>query len=121
MEEVSNLSREEALDLISTFPIDPIGNRIIITLNVDEDEDEMGLTGSFVSPKQTVMAVGPYVRQILAGDEINIDLDKFKIRTLSNTDSDERVTSLDFRTILVDDRVYCLTTDSTVEYIYKQK
>lgn len=75
MEELAqNLTQDEVLELIKDFPIQPLGSRLIITVNTDE-EDELEMGGFGLAETQYVVAVGTRVfDEISPGQKVLLDL-----------------------------------------------
>ena len=77
MEEVRNITQEEVLEIIKDFPIQPTRNRVIITVNVDEEEDdEINLSGNSFCETQYVIASGNFNSDILPGQKVILDIKK---------------------------------------------
>lgn len=75
MEEVSNLTQDEVLEIVKNFPLEPPRSKAIITVNIDDVEEE-GIedSTSSLSDSQFVMAVGPNMTWVQPGQKIMLDL-----------------------------------------------
>ncbi len=82
MEEIANnLTQKEVLEIIKDFPLVPLRNRLIITVNVEESDDELDLVGAGLDESQFVIARGSHVfEEIKPGTKVQLDLDKMSIQ-----------------------------------------
>lgn len=120
MEEVTkNMSKEEVLKLIPDFPVIPLRNRLIITVNTEE-EDELDLVGNFgFAEKQYVVAANSSYTEITPGCSVLLDLAAMSINTES--DADGGVTfAIQVKPIKVNGKVFALINDRYVDAIDKR-
>jgi hypothetical protein len=122
MEEVKNLTQDDVLELIKDFPITPLRNKVIISMNVEEvDENEVELSGAAFSPRQFVLAVGTYTKDYLQpGQLVNLDLDAMTVRVPSETDSYQPVHRIQIKPVQVKDRMFGLITEDKIEYLVNE-
>ena len=117
MDEVSNLTKEEVLKVIKKFPIQPLKNRLIITVNVDEPDGDLILSNNSFSEKQYVMAIGSFIKDYVPGDAVLLDLEKMMEYTSSDTNSYEKISRIKIDPIEVNGRMYAIINDSVVKAI----
>ena len=71
MEELENLTQDGVLELITDFPLEPLRNKLIITTNIVENEDDdINLSGQSFSEVQYVMAAGSHRAEFTAGQKV---------------------------------------------------
>jgi len=117
MEEVSNLTKKEVLKLIENFPVKPLKNRLIISVNVDEPDGDLVLSNNSFSEKQYVMAIGSFIKDYKEGDAVLLDLERMMEYTASETNAYEKVSRIKIDPIEINGRMYALINDSIVKAI----
>lgn len=115
MEEVNNLSQDDVLELIGNFPLQPLRNKVIITVNVDEPDDDLVLSSSSFSEVQYVIAVGDFVKGFEPGQKVLLDTEKMMEYTQSDTDQHERIGRIKIRPIEVNGRIFAIVNDGVIE------
>lgn len=110
----------------------PMWNRIITTMNVFEEDQ---YRGGLIDPSkakgtlkeyQTVVAVGPSVRDIKVGDEVCIDPTRYAVmkhqdKSLKNgVIGDNTVVEYRFDTIMLDGVKHLMLYDQDVTYIVEE-
>jgi len=72
------LSKEEVGELIVDFPLQPLFNKVIITLNNLEEDGELILSDNILSDRQYVVAGSFIFKDVKVdpGDEVLIDIEK---------------------------------------------
>jgi|SRR5690625_4630367 len=108
-EEFKNISREEVLEMVDTFPIKPLRRNVIVTINTDEftgDTFETSETG--FSESQFVVAKGDFVEdKVQLGDKVLIDL-----KSMVNRDG-----RLEIMPIEVGDYTFTMISDNLLKAI----
>lgn len=119
MNDFKNLNQDDVLDLIKDFPIVPVKNRIIITTNTEEfEEDEVNISGSAFSAEQYVLAVGSYAKDWLSpGQKVSLDLESMTIKMPNSEDAYESYKKIMIKPVQVGDRVFGIITDDKIEYL----
>lgn len=113
MEEVSNITKEEVLELVkSGFPVRPYRHRYIITVNMEEDD--LMLESSGLSETQYIMSV-PEHSEIVPGTKVLLDLEKMMEYVESGENSDEKVGRIKLKPIDVHGRMYAIINDNVIE------
>lgn len=107
MEEVTNITHEEVMEAIKDFPIEPTRSKIIITVNVEENDD-IDLVGVSFSEEQYVMAVGSFTQGIKPGDKVLIDIRKLMVKGTDQIEVDP---------IEVNGRIYTFISDAYIKAI----
>lgn len=117
MEEVTkNVTHDEVLELIKDFPVQPLRNRLIITTNVEE-EDELDLDGSFgFAEAQYVVAEGSSYDEIKPGCKVLLDLAAMSINT-QREDGGGMTFAIQLKPLKVNGRVYGIIGDRYVDAV----
>ena len=117
MEEVTNITREEVLSLIEEFPVTPLKNRLIITVNMTNPNSQLSLEDVSFSETQYVLAVGSHCHEIQEGDKVLLDIEAMMKYEYVDTNTDEKVGRILIKPIVVGNRTFGLITDRFVEAI----
>jgi hypothetical protein len=119
MEEVANLTQEEVLELVKNFPISPLRNKVIITTNYEEiEEDDIKLTEAMFSPEQYVIAVGSYAKDYLTpGQKVSLDLEAMTVKVPNSNDAYQPQDKIMLKPVEVEGRFYGIITEDKVEYL----
>ena len=75
---MKNLTQDEVVSMLETFPLIPRKNFVYITMNksTDEEDKESILEEQYVKEEQFVIAVGGRVQDIEPGMKVLLDPDK---------------------------------------------
>lgn len=115
MEEVSNMYQDGVLEIIKDFPIQPLKNRVIITVNSDEESDGLKLSESAFSDSQYIVAKGSFVSEVEVGQKVILDIEKMMVFNVSDTNSEERIGSIKIDPIEVNGRMYAMIYDTYIK------
>lgn len=119
-EEAVNLSYEEVMELIKTFPLEPMSNKVIITINREEEEEGLMLSNNVLSEEQYVIAVGPMAARFVSpGDRVLLDLEKMTVRAPLSTDVEQMSTQIKIDPIVVEDLQFAIVNDNCFKAKYK--
>ena len=119
MEDNKQLSREDVNEIIRDFPIQPVFNKVVITLNKLENEDGVVTSNNSLSDVQYVISARPN-SPVKAGDKIHLDEQKLLIQVPSETNKDEFVTRLNLDVFNVDGVSYSYIDDRAIKAIDKR-
>lgn len=121
-EQVANLTQDDVLGLIKDFPIEPLRNKIIITTNVEEyEDDEVELSGAAFSPEQFVVAIGSYSKDFLSpGQKVHLDLERMTVQVANDSDAYNPIPRIQLKPVEVDGRIYGIITEDKIEYLIKR-
>lgn len=117
MEEVTNLTHEEVIQIAKAFPVTPRRNKLIITVNVDEYDGDLVLSNNSFSETQYVVSVGSHINDIEPGDAVLLDLEKMMVTEPSENNQYEQRTRIKLKPVQVGDRTYALINDGVVDAI----
>jgi len=115
MEEVNNLDQDGVLEVIKDFPVQPLKNRVIITVNADEKDEGLKLSESAFSDTQFIVATGSFVNEVEPGQKVLLDLEKMMVFNTSAEDAYSKVGSIKIDPIKVDDRMYAIIYDTYIK------
>lgn len=115
MNSIENLTYEEVLELIENFPIKPLRNKVIVTMNSFIEEDSISM-GDGVDEVQYVLAVGPTARDISAGDKVLLDLQQMT-KMVIDEETGEKTPMISIRPVKVYDRYFAMLSDSYLDAI----
>lgn len=119
MEERVNVTQDDVLDLIGkdgkSFPLEPMFNKVIITLNTEEVDGGLVLAENTLSEIQFVVAVGP-TAQVKAGQKVIIDLEKLMVPVgHSSTNAYEDNKQIKIDPVFVNDVMYAIVEDRVIK------
>jgi len=116
MEERVNLSQDDVLDVIKDFPLEPSFSRVYITLNKLEADGDLVLSDNVLSDIQYVVAKGPMVTWLDAGQKVIIDIDKMMVPIQQeSTDSYQTVMQVKIDPIEINGNIYTLIEDRLIK------
>jgi len=120
MGEQENITEEQLKKLIESFPIEPLANRIVVTINKEEVDTELVTTNNILSEYQYVVAVGPMAeRHVSAGFKVCLDLEKMTVRTPLDHDQTQVNTQIKIDPVEVEGIRYAIINDSCIKYKFK--
>jgi len=120
MEEKTNLTQEQVLEVIKDFNIEPLFSKVIITLNSLEVDGSLVLSDNTLSEEQYVVAKGSAVRELEPGQKVIIDIEKMMVTVRSeSTNAYEEVKQVKIDPIVVNDVVYAIIEDRLIKAKYK--
>jgi len=117
MEEQVNLTQDDVLDLIGGdgFPLEPMFNKVIITLNKEDEDGNLVLSDKVLSEVQFVVSAGETAR-VKAGQKVLIDIEKMMVKVAPsehNVYEDNYQIKID--PIFVGDNMYALIEDRIIK------
>ena len=117
MEEVmENITQDEVLELIGTFPLQPTRGKLIISVNTkDEDDAELGEEPGF-DETQYVLATSPSPFDgVKPGCRVLLDLDRMSIKT--KNEEGDIVFSINIKPVKVGERLFAIINDSAIDAV----
>jgi len=115
MEEVKNLTQDGVLEVIKDFPLQPLRNRVIITMNVDSPDGEVILSNNSFSETQFVVAKGSFVKEIEVGQRVLLDLEKMTETTPDPENGYETISRVKLKVVEVNGRMYAMIFDNFID------
>jgi len=118
MEEQRNLTQDDVLDLIGGegFPEQPLGAKVIITLNRDEPDGNLVLSENVMSEVQFIVAKGAMVRDVEVGQKVRIDIEKMMVTVgTAQYDTHEPIRQIRIDPIVVDGVMYGIIEDRLIK------
>jgi hypothetical protein len=89
MEDQKRINSAEAFNIAQTFPIEPMFNKVIVTLNKEEVDHYLVLSDNIMSEEQYVVAFGSHVHNIALGDKVLLDIEKMMSKEINPENQDE--------------------------------
>jgi hypothetical protein len=116
---MSNIKKEEVLELVKNFPLEPLFNKVIITLNTVKFDDGVELSHTVLSDTQYIVSKGGSVpAAIKLGDKVIIDIEKLMV-TVNNNNANVEETSRQVKIdpVEVDGVQYAIIEDRVIKAI----
>ena len=115
---MKNLSKEDVLELIEDFPIKPMFNKVLITLNTLDGDGSIVVDNNMLSDTQFVVAKGSMVNSINEGDRVIIDVKKLtRPVTFESNNQVETVYEADIDAIEIGGVAFAFIEDRVVKAI----
>lgn len=118
--EQENLNQEQVLEVINNFPLEPMFNKIIVTINTEEADDFLELSDNTMSEVQYVIAKGSHVQNLEVGDKVMLDLEKLIVKERNPENQDEVLTRIKIDPIFIDGVTYAIIEDRVLKLKYKR-
>lgn len=118
-QESKNLTREEVLAMENSFPVEPIFNKVIITLNIEELDGMLVLSDNTMAEEQFIVAKGNHVTQVEVGDKVMVDLEKLMVKEPNPNNTHEYISRIKLDPIYVNDVTYAIIEDRFIKAKYK--
>lgn len=119
---MKNLSKEDVLELIEDFPIKPMFNKVLITLNTLDGDGIIVVDNNMLSDTQFVIAKGGMVNSVNEGDRIIIDVKKLtKPVSFERNNQVETVYETDIDAIEIDGVAFAFIEDRVIKAIDNRK
>jgi hypothetical protein len=119
MEDQKRINSAEAFNIAQSFPIEPMFNKVIVTLNKEEVDHYLVLSDNVMSEEQYVVAFGSHVHNITLGDKVLLDIEKMMTKERNPENQDEYITRIKIDPITVDGHMYALIEDRFIKAKYK--
>lgn len=115
---MKNLSKEDVSELIKDFPIKPMFNKVLITLNTLDGDGIIVVDNNMLSDTQFVVAKGSMVNSINEGDRVIIDVKKLtRPVTFESNNQVETVYEADIDAIEIGGVAFAFIEDRVVKAI----
>jgi hypothetical protein len=118
MEDQKNLELKDVILLTQMFPVEPLFNKVIVTLNKEQMDGNLVLTDNTVCDEQYIMAKGSGVHNLNVNDKVILDLEKMMVKHQSRDNVYEEVGSIKFDPILIDGIFYAILEDRFIKARY---
>ena len=113
-----NISKEDLEAIINTFPLTPMFNKVVITLNTEEVDNFLILSDNTMSDQQFIIARGSHVNNLTLGDKVLLDLEKMMVYEVNQEDAYEKISRIKVDPILVDGVTYGIIEDRLIKARY---
>lgn len=116
MGEQKRLTQNDVLDLMGKFPLEPMFNKVYITLNSLEEDGGMVLSDNVLSDCQFVVAKGPMVNGVEVGQKVLIDIEKLmRPKGYESTNQYEEVREIQLDLVNIDGNAFALVEDRVIK------
>lgn len=106
----------------AVFPVQPLFNKVIITLNNLEQDGDLVTSNNVLSDAQYIIAKGPSVHQVEVGNKVLIDIEKLMVPVKSETtDAYSMQLQIKVDPIEVDGVTYAIVEDRVIKAIDNRK
>ena len=120
MIEQSNFTQEEVLEIAKDFNIEPMFNKVIITLNKLEEDGNLVLSENMLSEEQYIVSKGDTVRGLEIGQKVIIDIERMMITVKSESvNAYEDVKQIKIEPILYNNTMFAIIEDRLLKAKYK--
>lgn len=112
------VTQDDVLDIIRTFPLEPLFNRVYITLNKMEEDGDLVLSDNVLDDVQFVVAgeIEWKGKKIVPGDKVIIDIEKLMVPVRQeSTDSYQTVMQVKIDPVEIDGVIYTLIEDRFIK------
>ena len=111
-----NLTQDDVLDLMGKFPLEPTFNKVYITLNTVELNDNLDFSDTSISDSQFVVAKGPMVNSVSVGQKVLLDIEKLmKPKGYETTNQYQEVREVQLDLIEIDGNKFALIEDRVIK------
>lgn len=120
---LENQKRIDGMDILrisQMFPIQPLFNKVIITLNTDEVDGQLVFSENTMSEEQYIVAIGTHVHEVAEADKVIIDLEKLTVREMNPNNTHEFLTHIKLDPIMVDGVAYAMIDDRFIKAKYRK-
>lgn len=117
MEDIENMTHDDVLEVIKGFPVQPLGRKVLITLNMEDNDGGLILSDNSFDEVQYIVAKGAHVNDFEVGAKVLLDLEQMMEYTTNPENSNERIGRIKIRPIQVGDRVYGLINDRVIDAV----
>ena len=118
MGEEVNMSQDDVLDIIRTFPLEPLFGKVFITLNKLSEDGDLVLSDNILDDVQYVVAGEIQWREskVSPGQKVLIDIEKMMVPVRSeSTNAYESIMQVKIDPIEVDGVMYALIEERYIK------
>ena len=94
METKSNFTKDEVIDLVTIFDLEPNFNKVIVTLNTEKLDGDLVLSDNVMSERQYVVAKSTTSRFVEVNDEVLLDIERMMIKEQDPNNPYEYITRI---------------------------
>ena len=115
MEKRSNFTKEEIIDLISVFDLEPNFNKVIVTLNTEEVDGNLVLSDNVIAERQFVIAKSTTSRFTEVTDEVLLDIERMMIKEQDPNNPHEYITRVKITPIEFNGYMFGVIDESVIK------
>ena len=115
METKSNFTKEEVIDLVAIFNLEPNFNKVIVTLNTEEIDGNLVLSDNVIAERQYVIAKSTTSRFVEVTDEVLLDIEKMMIKEQDPNNPHEYITRVKLTPIDFNGHMFGIIDESVIK------
>ena len=115
METKSNFTKDEVIDLVTIFDLEPNFNKVIITLNTEEIDGNLVLSDNVIAERQYVLAKSSTSRFVEVTDEVLLDIEKMMIKEQDPNNPHEYITRVKLTPIDFNGHMFGIVDESVIK------
>ena len=110
-----NITAYDALEISKEWLEQPMFNKVVITLNIENTLDSLDLSDNAMSQFQYIIAKGPNCHNIEVGDKVRVDLEKMSVKQINPNNSHEDFTTIKLDPIEFDGKIFAIVEDRLIK------
>ena len=110
-----NVTAYDALEISKEWLEQPMFNKVIITLNTENNLDSLDLSDNAMSQFQYIIAKGKNVMSVEVGDKVRLSLDKMTTKVVNPNNSHEEFTTIELDPIEYDGKIFAIIEDRLIK------
>lgn len=110
-----NVTAYDALEISKEWLEQPMFNKVIITLNTENEFGSLDLSDNAMDQFQYIIAKGPYCRDIEVGDKVRLDLERMIEKQLNPNNTHENLSSIKLDPIEFDGKLFAIIEDRLIK------
>lgn len=116
LSQVENLTQDDVLDLITEFPVTPLKDKCVVSINTYEPDGNIVLADNSMDEVQFVLSTGSFVKDIKPGAKVILDLEGMT-KVIRDEETGETTPRISLKPLEVNGRVYALLSDRYIDAI----
>ena len=115
METKSNFTKDEVIDLVTIFDLEPNFNKVIVTLNTEEIDGNLVLSDNVITERQYVIAKSTTSRFVEVTYEVLLDIEKMMIKEQDPNNHHEYITRVKLTPIDFNGHMFGIIDESVIK------
>ena len=110
-----NVTAYDALEISKEWLEQPMFNKVVITLNTENEFGGLDLSENAMSQFQYIIAKGSNVISVEVGDKVRLSLDKMTSKKVNPNNSHEEFTTIELDPIEFDGKIFAIIEDRLIK------
>ena len=110
-----NVTAYDALEISKEWLEQPMFNKVVVTLNTENEFGSLNLSDDAMSQFQYIIAKGPNCHNIEVGDKVRLDLDKMLKKSINPNNSHEDISTIQLDPIEFDGKIFAILEDRLIK------